>query len=49
MYCEKWNVTVNVDKTVAVAFKVGNRPNNFEVYYNNESLSRTNKFLNTFG
>ena len=22
MYCEKWNVTVNVDKTVAVAFKV---------------------------
>ena len=44
MYCEKWNVTVNVDKTVAVAFKVGNRPDNFEVYYNNESLSRTNKF-----
>ena len=31
MYCEKWNVTVNVDKTVAVAFKVGNRPDNFEV------------------
>ena len=26
MYCKKWNVTVNVDKTVAVAFKVGNRP-----------------------
>ena len=42
MYCEKWNVTVNVDKTVEVTFKVGNRPDTLEVYYNNESLKLHN-------
>lgn len=35
VYCKKWNITVNADKTNAMVFKCSSRPEDFEIYYDN--------------
>ena len=37
-YCSKWGITVNVDKTVAMIFKQGNRIDTHDFYYDGELL-----------
>ena len=37
-YCNTWGVKVNIDKTVAMVFKKGNRPENVEFVYENSIL-----------
>ena len=43
-YCDKWGIEVNIDKTVAMIFKKGNRVENVELYYNNVRLRNVRKF-----
>ena len=44
VYCNTWGIHMNVDKTVAMTFKQGTRPDTLEFYYNNEKLKNVNKF-----
>ena len=32
VYCKKWNITVNINKTKAMLFKCSNRPEQFELF-----------------
>ena len=32
-YCNKWGIYVNMDKTIAMIFKAGNRPENIGLFY----------------
>ena len=34
-YCNKWNISVNTEKTKVVVFKSGNRRSNVELYFDN--------------
>ena len=43
-YCDKWGIEVNIDKTVSMVFKKGNRVENVELYYNNVRLKNVRKF-----
>lgn len=43
-YCRKWGVTVNIDKTVIMICKKGNRQENVDFFYNNNKLKNVNKF-----
>ena len=43
-YCLKWNVNVNINKTVVLTFKKGCRIENVDIYYNNERLKNVGKF-----
>ena len=43
-YCLKWNVNVNINKTVALTFKKRCRMENVDIYYNNERLKNVGKF-----
>ncbi|MCG8046840.1 MAG: reverse transcriptase family protein, partial [Candidatus Thiodiazotropha endolucinida] len=43
-YCRNWGISVNVDKTVSMTFKTGNRAETYNFYYNNEILTKVNKF-----
>ena len=43
VYCDQWNITVNVDKTVAMVFKQGNVLDNSKLFYNNKPLLRLSK------
>ncbi|MEW8545044.1 MAG: reverse transcriptase family protein [Candidatus Thiodiazotropha sp.] len=45
VYCKKWNITVNVNKTKVMLFKCSNRPENFEVLYEGSSLENVSNFL----
>ncbi|MCG8046600.1 MAG: reverse transcriptase family protein, partial [Candidatus Thiodiazotropha endolucinida] len=44
IYCLKWNITVNIRKTVVLTFKKGSRIENVDIYYNNERLQNVGKF-----
>ena len=37
-YCKKWNIMVNTDKTKATLFKSSNRPESFDIFYDNVRL-----------
>ena len=37
-YCDKWNITVNTDKTKVLVIKRSSRPGDFEIFYGNERL-----------
>ena len=43
-YCTKWGISVNIDKTVVMVFKKGNRPENLTIKYNNFVLKQVQKF-----
>ena len=43
-YCDKWGITVNTDKTVAMVFKKNNRSETFDIFYDNFKLQIVNKF-----
>ena len=43
-YCTKWGITVNVDKTVAMIFKQGNRIDTHDFYYDGKLLKKVGKF-----
>ena len=44
VYCKKWNITVNVNKTKVVLFKCSNRPENIEVLYDGSILENVRNF-----
>ena len=44
IYCNKWGITVNTDKTVVMVFKQGTRFQEADVYYNNYRLKSVSKF-----
>lgn len=44
IYCLKWNITVNTTKTVAMVFKLGNRLEHVDLYYDNVRLNVVSKF-----
>lgn len=44
IYCIKWNVTVNTDKSKVMVFKNGTRLENIDFYYNNIKLEMVKKF-----
>ena len=43
-YCLKWNVSVNINKTVVLTFKRGCRMENVDIYYINERLKNVGNF-----
>lgn len=44
-YCEKWNITVNTDKTKVLVFKRSNRPEDFDIFYGNVRLDVVRNFI----
>ena len=38
IYCKTWNITVNTDKTKVLLFKCSNRPEEFELFFENIKL-----------
>jgi hypothetical protein len=44
IYCYKWGVTVNTDKTVVMVFKTGNRPEHVQLFYDNKLLAVVKHF-----
>lgn len=44
VYCDKWNITVNTEKTKVVVFKSGNRRSNVELYFDNIRLEQVTSF-----
>lgn len=45
VYCKKWNMTVNVNKTIAVSFKGSNRPETFLMLYKGSALENVRNFI----
>lgn len=43
-YCNKWGIEVNVNKTVIMVFKTGNRPQNVHIKYNGTLLKQVRTF-----
>lgn len=43
-YCDKWNISVNTEKTKIVVFKSGNRRSNVELYFDNILLEQVTSF-----
>ena len=43
-YRNKWGIEVNVNKTVVMVFKPGNRPYNMHIKYNDHVLSQVKDF-----
>ena len=43
-YCKDWGIHVNINKTVVMVFKKGNRPENIEIKYENTNLTVVTKF-----
>ena len=44
VYCDQWNITVNVDKTVAMVFKQGNVLDSSKLFFNNKQLINVKTF-----
>ena len=44
VYCNKWGITVNTDKTVVMVFKNGTHFQEAEVYYDDHRLKTVSKF-----
>ena len=42
-YCDKWGISVNVDKTVVMVFKAGPRQEKVQFYYNGKRLNKVSK------
>lgn len=45
VYCKKWNITVNTEKTKAMLFKCSNRPEVFDIFYDNVRLEAVDSFI----
>jgi len=43
-YCKCWNVTVNVNKAVAMVCKTGPKNENVDLFYNHEKFKVVSKF-----
>lgn len=43
-YCLKWNIKVNINKTVVLTFKKGSKIENVDIFYDNEKLKNVGKF-----
>ena len=43
-YCSQWGIHVNIDKTVVMMFKKGNRIEQVDLYYNNILLKNVKRF-----
>ena len=43
MYCNKWKLKLNTDKSQILVFKKGNRPFNYQWFFGNEALKCTTK------
>jgi hypothetical protein len=44
-YCNKWGISVNINKTVIMVCKRGNQLENVEIMYGGEKLEVVNKFI----
>ena len=44
LYCKTWGITVNIDKTVVMVCKKGNKLENIELFYDNHKLNIVTKF-----
>ena len=44
-YCKKWNTMVNTGKTKAMLFKSSNRPESFDIFYDNVRLKNGDSFI----
>ena len=45
MYCKKWNLLVNTGKTKVMFFKLSNRHEQFDIYYDETSLEIVKTFV----
>ena len=45
IYCKKWNLTVNTGKTKVMLFKLTNRYEHFNIFYNDEPLEIVKTFI----
>ena len=45
IYCKKWNITVNADKTKVMLFTLSTRPEQFDVYYDDILLENVRNFI----
>ena len=45
VYCKKWNITVNVNKTKVMLFKSSSRPEQFEILYDGSVLENVRNFI----
>ena len=45
IYCKKWNITVNADKTKVMLFTLSTRPEQFGVYYDDILLENVRNFI----
>ena len=45
VYCKKWNITVNINKTKAMLFKCSNRPEQFELFYDGLIIEAVRNFI----
>ncbi|XP_071126834.1 uncharacterized protein [Mytilus edulis] len=45
LYCNKWNIEVNADKTKVVVFRNGFRPVDTNFYYDNKELQVVNSYV----
>ena len=43
-YCTEWGISVNIDKTVVMVFKSGNRPTSVDLFYGNDILKNVSSF-----
>ena len=45
VYCKKWNIAVNINKTKAMLFKCSNRPEQFELFYDGLIIEAVRNFI----
>ena len=45
VYCKKWNITVNINKTKAMLSKCSNRPEQFELFYDGLIIEAVQNFI----
>ena len=45
VYCKKWNLTVNTGKTKVMLFKLCNRHEQFNIFYDEVQLEVVNTFI----
>ena len=45
IYCKKWNITVNTDKTKVMLFKLSTRPEQLNIYFDETLLESVRNFI----
>ena len=45
IYCKKWNITVNTDKTMVMLFKLSTRPEQLNIYFDETLLESVGNFI----